>query len=329
MGSPLRSHRSSWNSVSPTRAPAPWAWEELLPRWRMTRRRRSPIQPGSSSSRGRKCRSKEDCGSTRRRLLSVDRFDGSEPSGILLDDTAGLRIARSVRDLAGLSFLSFVYPKEDWSLAVYRHQSAKFEFRGASQGFFARAGAPFTGDRREIDFRTSVDLDVVNYGVSLAYRPTDALSLGVGASYVNGRFTSDTEVFFPNANTLPDGFFGPNSYDPESRTEISSLTIDDWDWTFNLGFLWHTSSRWSVGGFFRKAPEFVMEGRAYSGPFLKDVPEGTLLDIAESPIAFPNVFGVGVAFKSKGEGRDGGRRMGSRSIRELARQSGSRVFRHE
>jgi hypothetical protein len=229
------------------------------------------------------------------------RFDGSEPSGILLDNTSGLRFGESSRDLTGLSFLSFVYPKEDWSLAFYRHQSAKFEFRGASQGFFAQPPPPFTGNRREIDFRSSVDLDVVSYGVSAAYRLSEGFSLGLGVSYLNGKFTSDTEVFFPNPETLPQGFFGPNSYDPESRTEISSLAIDDWDWAVNLGFLWQISSQWNVGGFFRQGPELLMKGQTLSGPFLPGVPEGTVLDTAESPIQFPNVFGLGIAFRSEGE----------------------------
>ena len=229
------------------------------------------------------------------------RFDGSQASGILLDNTSGLRFAESSRDLAGLSFLSFVYPEEDWSLAFYRHQSAKFEFRAASQGFFAQPPPPFTGNRREIDFRSSIDLDVVNYGVSVAYRLSEGFSLGLGISYLDGKFTSESEVFFPTPNTLPQGFFGPNSYDLDSRIEITSLVIDDWDWAFNLGFLWDVSSQWSAGGFFRQGPEFLMKGQALSGPFLPGVPEGTVLDTGESPIEFPNVFGLGIAFKSEGE----------------------------
>ncbi len=228
------------------------------------------------------------------------RIDGSQPSGFLLDNTSGLRTAESSRDLTGLSFLSFVYPKDDWSLAFYRHRSANFEFRSETQGIFAQASPPFS-DRREIDFRSSVDLDVVNYGVSVAYRLRESFSLGLGVSYLHGKFTSETEVFFPIPRTLPQGVFGPNSYDPESRLITSQLAIDDWDWTFNLGFLWHASRQWRVGGFFRQGPEFLLEARDLSGPFLEDLPEGTVLGTVESPIGFPDVFGLGVAFKSKND----------------------------
>lgn len=108
-------------------------------------------------------------------------------------------------------------------------------------------------------------------------------------------------MFFPTPKSLPQGVFGPNSYDPQSRLITSRLAIDDWDWTFNLGFLWHVSRQWSVGGFFRRGPEFLLEARDSSGPFLQDIPEGTVLGTAASPIGLPDVFGLGVAFKSKND----------------------------
>jgi len=228
------------------------------------------------------------------------RFDGSQPSGFLLDTTSGLRTAESSQDLAGLSFLSFVYPEENWSVAFYRHRSANFVFRSETQGLFAKASPPFI-DRREIDFRSSVDLDLVNYGVSVAYQLREVFSFGLGVSYLDGKFMSQTDIFFPTEESLPEGFFGPNSYDPESRLVTALLAIDDSDWTFNLGFLWHVSRQWSMGGFFRQGPEFFLEATASSGPFIRDVPVGTVLDTAESPIGYPDVFGLGVAFKSLNE----------------------------
>ena len=228
------------------------------------------------------------------------RFDGSEPTGILLDNTNGLRTARSSQDLAGLSFLSFVYPKENWSLAFYRHQSANFEFRSETQGLFARASPPFE-ERREIDIRSFFDLELVNYGISAAYRLSEGFSFGLGISYMVGNFMSQADLFFPTNESLPEGFLGPNSYEPETRLATNLLVVDDSDWTFNLGALWHISRQWSVGGFFRQGPKFPLEARALSGPFLQDLSVGTVLGTAQSPIGFPDVFGLGVAFKSKNE----------------------------
>ena len=56
--------------------------------------------------------------------------------GQVLGDTRDLRSGVSRDAIPGISFLSFVYPKDDWSFAVYRHQSASFESRTETQGFF-------------------------------------------------------------------------------------------------------------------------------------------------------------------------------------------------
>jgi len=63
------------------------------------------------------------------------RYEG-EPTGIGLDTTDGLRMAVSEEQLTGLSFLSIVYPKGNWSFAVYRHQLANFRAQTATQGLF-------------------------------------------------------------------------------------------------------------------------------------------------------------------------------------------------
>ena len=57
------------------------------------------------------------------------RFTG-EPTGIGLDTEAGIVRNCSENDLTGLSFLSFVYPKKKWSVAVYRRRT-KCRARGS------------------------------------------------------------------------------------------------------------------------------------------------------------------------------------------------------
>ena len=49
------------------------------------------------------------------------------PTGLGIDTVSTLRRPRSEDDLAGVSFLSVVYPKKRWCLALYRHQQANFE----------------------------------------------------------------------------------------------------------------------------------------------------------------------------------------------------------
>ena len=91
---------------------------------------------------------------------------------ILLDNSPGFRTGVSSESIAGLSFVSFVYPGKAWSLAFYRHQSANFEATAETQGFFSdpfdlndgdfvsRAlTLPVGGTFRVGDIRTFTDLE--------------------------------------------------------------------------------------------------------------------------------------------------------------------------
>ncbi len=59
-----------------------------------------------------------------------------EPSDVGLDTVSGLRTKDSESDATGLAFLSFVYPAERWSVAVYRHVFANLETQGETEGLF-------------------------------------------------------------------------------------------------------------------------------------------------------------------------------------------------
>ena len=112
------------------------------------------------------------------------------------ESAAGLRVSESSDTLADLSYLSFVYPSEKWSLAVYRHQWASFEGSSNTQGFFSdspdvstrpRAGCDFDTYRFR-DFTAFNELEIVNYGASGAYRMSEKLNIGGGLSVYDGTF---------------------------------------------------------------------------------------------------------------------------------------------
>ena len=76
-------------------------------------------------------------------------------------------------------------------------------------------------------------------------------------------------------------------------------TTDNSSWGVTGGFLWHVSEPLSVGGFYRQGPRLEFDDPTISGPALEpDVTEGTLLESESSPIRFPNVYGLGAAFRS-------------------------------
>jgi hypothetical protein len=122
------------------------------------------------------------------------RIDG-EPTGIGIDSAVGLRTARSSDDIADLSFVSFVYPGKRWSLALYRHQLANFEFFSQTDALFRAATPPDPPSltARSLDIRASTDSEIVGWGISGAYRVSDDLSLGLGVIYREGDVSSTVE----------------------------------------------------------------------------------------------------------------------------------------
>jgi long-subunit fatty acid transport protein len=232
--------------------------------------------------------------------LEGGRYEG-EPTGIGLDTVDGLRYATSDEVVSGLSFLSFVYPKGRWSVAVYRHQLAAFRARSETQGLFHLSDDG--DDAREIDRRLSTELDVVSYGAAGALRIHDRLSLGLGVTYFEGRLEAPIDWYLPDDDTL-EGVFGPNSFLPENEVINGLMAIDGTDWSFNAGLLWVLSEQWSVGAFYRWGPEFEMSYDIFIGPAWSlihpPVPAGTLLLGVKGRLAFPDVYGLGVGYRSPG-----------------------------
>ena len=219
------------------------------------------------------------------------RIEGA-PSGYGADVVAGLRQGTSSVDLAAISFVSFVYPKGKGSVALYRHQLADFESLTETHGLFS--GGTDCCQIRHLEVRTRTDLEIVSYGFSGAYRITDGLSLGLSLVYFEGTLELVGEPFLPDFDPVLRAL-APTSYRPERQLVESTVLIDDGDVGLTGGFLWAVSPRWRVGGFYRQAPAFTLWGDAVVGPsggFVDLVP-GTVLDEATSPVAFPDVYGLG------------------------------------
>ncbi len=233
-----------------------------------------------------------------------------QPSGIGFDTSDGLHSDRSSQGLSGLSFLSVVYPKDRWSLAFYRHQLANFEFRGELQGLYSGPWPGVTDVRREFDHRQTVDLEFKSHGVAAGLRLTEALSVGLGLAYFEGRQSAVTDSYglvcggldhppcSPEALAI---FFSERPLHPERLRTSSMLAIDDTAWALTAGFLWSFSERWRLGGFYRQGPELDGEFETRAGPTFLDAPAGTVIEADSGPIAFPDVFGLGLSYRSAGD----------------------------
>jgi hypothetical protein len=225
------------------------------------------------------------------------RIDG-EPTGFGIDTAVGLRTAESHDDITGLSFLSFVHPGKRWSLAFFRHQLANFEFFSQTEALFRATAPPDPPGltSRSLDVRASTDSELVGWGVSGAYRVTDDLSLGLGLTHFDSDVLSKVDTFLPDSL---ERFFEKNSYLPERRVATTTLSVDETDLAVSVGVLWRLTELWSVGGFWRQGPQLSMDIETRAGPsgFL-DVPPGTLVDASTSAVDLPDVYGLGVAFRS-------------------------------
>lgn len=188
-------------------------------------------------------------------------------------DLSGINYSRSDDSVNSLSFLSYVYPKDNWALAVYRHELVNYTSEYATRGVNAVInGRPITGALRP--YAAEIDIDVVNYGISGAYRFTPSLSLGVSLIYsdfeidsTNVRFEGTTPQFFTAQEGNDDGI------------------------GVNVGLLWKASEQWQVGAVYRKAPSFEYNARNFTAAGERPgFPRRTDFDA-------PDLFGVGVVFR--------------------------------
>jgi long-subunit fatty acid transport protein len=236
----------------------------------------------------------------RRRKYSTPYTEGGRavgpPTGYGIDTVDGVRTEFSNETTSGLSFLSFVYPGKKWSLALYRHQLADFSVSTEINGLFG--DVPEGGVRRYEDQQTVTELEVVGTGLSGAYQVSDRLSLGFGLTYFSGRVENHGALY--SVDSFPDTFWDENSFLPHRMTVTSSFVVDDTDIGFNLGVLWKFAESWRLGGVYRKGPQFDYELYNRAGP-LNEEPEGTILGaVTDRSIAFPDVLGLGLAYRSSG-----------------------------
>ena len=103
-------------------------------------------------------------------------------------------------DLTGLGFVSFVYPARRWSIAAYSNALA-------SVRLFADA------------------FEVRTYGLSGAYRVSDAVSVGIGLSFFDG--------------------------------QLGALSSTDLGVT--AGMLWRFSPHWQAGAFYRQGADLELD----------------------------------------------------------------------
>jgi long-subunit fatty acid transport protein len=219
-----------------------------------------------------------------------------EPTGIGIDTVAVPLEGEWSVDTEGVSFLSFVYPGKRWALALFQHQLINFELSEEIQGIFA-PGNVFEGTFRGPIERGSFDQEVISRGLAAGVRVSDRLSLGLGLSYF------DPEILWMGIDYLPDddtlgGYFAEASFLPHRLSHVVVGGTQEGDLGLSAGFLLTLSKSWKLGAVYREGPEFELAGAAEAGPAHPFLPPGSVESVY-TPWAFPDVYGLGVAYRSR------------------------------
>lgn len=183
-------------------------------------------------------------------------------------DASGLGRDEAESNNDSISFLSYTYAGDGWAVAAYRHQPLAFDLAYVQEEIGVNDSAgnavgtlPTKGTR--------LDTELINYGVSGAYRFSDSFSVGLGVVYSQWELESDTVRVGRN---------------------LQLQRGDDSDITFNVGALWKLGDRWSLGAAYRRGGSF--EYRA--GNFDAD---GNPLILVDTGFDIPHVFGLGLSYR--------------------------------
>jgi len=235
------------------------------------------------------------------------------PSGNGLDVIAGTVSETYPSDTAGVSFLSFVYPKRRWAVGLFAHRFPKFEttreiqgaFFDCSGGYAAEVGMPgqqpfcqrrLTEQTGGIDRvqpkEQEIQIGLWSAGATVSVSLTDSFSLGLSGLYYSFSMDSVNRVY----STVDDPF-GPK--DPERLDIVSIQRGDDHAFALNGGFRWALGWSWVIGGAYRQGPSFDFDHQIEAGPAHADPCEGNVC-IPWQTVRFkvPDTFALGVAWRA-------------------------------
>lgn len=239
-------------------------------------------------------------------------------SGFGFDTQSGVQFGETDDDTSGLSFVSYMLPVNDFRFAIYRHELVNFESSFRNEGAFVEVTADgicqpeffsngfidvnsVFGCLRLFPVDTQLELDIENFGASIAYK-FGTFSLGLGVNYyqfeiaaVTNRFNTAL-FFFEDELGQPGAFLGPPVYSPANVFATQVQSGDDEEVGVNAGFLWELSPKFILGGAYRDGVSFDYEYVVSCGPA---DPETCNFPPRVGTPSFnvPTVWGIGIAIR--------------------------------
>jgi len=213
-----------------------------------------------------------------------------EPTGIGIDTSLGINQEETSEKVNTLSFISYVYPMEKWTIGAYRHQLADFNAGFQSQGPIIQ-DLGFSEDgvlalHRAAPSINEVDLNIVNWGLSASFRIGDSVSVGAGVSYYDFSFDTTTQRFAFDSLEQRYNLVDFNELD---KTNFATQTGDDDAFGFTLGLLWSLNDKWSLGFVYHHGVEFDYDHQRISG-------SGNQFD-GVTDFNVPGLYGAGISYR--------------------------------
>ena len=225
----------------------------------------------------------------------TDFVQGGRLSGTVtnvgIDTVDGPVFGQTSERVAGMSFLSFVYPKGRFSVAGYRQEASRLRGSATTDGAFFTSTNSLgqLQDFREYPSILARELDVVNYGGSFAYRAGKVL-LGAGVNLSQLKLDSALVGYELPSLQFP-GFYGPAVY--TTPRFGSTQESDDWSVGFTGGVLIVPNDKFQVGVSYRKGARFDFDGEfVYPDPMFSD-----LTASYTDEFKVPDNFGAGFAVR--------------------------------
>jgi long-subunit fatty acid transport protein len=234
-------------------------------------------------------------------LFTEGGHNAGPATGIGIDTVDGIVFGETTSNVFSPSFLSYVFAGEGWSFSLYRHQVVDYETDFQTQGaFFGDLDAGTLA--RLFPVKASYDLEIANYGFSVAFNVVDSFSIGLGASYYDFSLEGSTSRYYVQPDGLNAGeFFGPPWFAADNLYNQQLQTGSDRSLAFNVGLLWRASEVFWVGAVYRDGPSFSFTYAGVCGPaepqFCSGGYGGADTFSTSGEYNLPTTYGLGVAIK--------------------------------
>jgi hypothetical protein len=231
------------------------------------------------------------------------------PTNVGADTIAGITYGETDDSRFSPSFLSFTLPRARWAIAAYRHELANFETAIDTDGAFLQSSAVVGGSISRLNpLNATLELKVVNYGVSGAFKVTDQIFIGGGVAFSQLSLSSRNERlcwtckpvrFSASGQPLldqPGELLGPPLNTASNVQFIETQEGDSVKPSFNLGVTLMPTPKVGIGVSYRRNAEFSVDIEGHRGPAVQVVPfqSGSVSDqVTTGTFKVPDVFAAG------------------------------------